>query len=210
MSKKVVLSVLIIILLAGIGGGLYFWQKATIPQISESQRKEDLKKMLGRDVKEEVKEVTEAAPFENDYFSLTLPRGAKRYAADERTNDDSSNSAETKSKDPLLIENMSFDLYEPRIVFVTSVRKLPSNSTKLADISGVNLRKNSPKSYKSEEISKNEVKGLVFTKKESGQFEKTAFFIAKGKLLTFALTSPNYSAEAEQVFNDVFSSLKIK
>ncbi len=208
MSKKRIQIITIIALIGAIGIGLYLWQKIALPETSDAERKADLKKVLGRDVNETEKGLPEAENYSNDYFSLTLPAGAKKYAAD-NTDLESSAPGSLQKKDPLLIENMSFDLYDPRVTFVTSVRKAPAGVSKLDDISGVALRKNSPKMYSMEKITKDNNEGLLFLKKEP-EFEKTVFFKVKDKIITFSETSQSYSKEAEDVFEKVIDSLTLK
>lgn len=208
MNKKITLLLVFIISIAGIVGGLYLWQKMSIPETSDKQRSADLKKVLGRDARESATTPSAAQDYSNDYFSLKLPPGAKRYAADNKDLE-SSEEGSLKKKDPLLIENMSFDIYEPRLTFVTSVRKMPPGSKKIDEVSGVTLRKNSPKIYMMEKISKNGQEGLVFTKKEP-DFEKTAFFPVKDKIITISATATSFSDDALTVFGSVLDSFEIK
>lgn len=169
--------------------------------LTEKQKKEALKEILGRSPKEE-KNVQSGAldslEYSGKYFSLTYPSSVTVY------NRENKNVRDNKS----ILEFFRLDQNEPNLSFIAQVIE-GSNFQNLDEYPAVALRKNQKKNYVESEIEIDSTKGVSFIGKPAyGKTDKVSFILKNNKIFSFSISATNLS-EVEEIYNRILSTVKI-
>lgn len=105
------------------------------------------------------------------------------------------------------LEDFSFDIRSPRLVFNMAVLGNPAGQMSIDDNPGVKLRQSRPDLYSEETITVDGQKGKVYS--QSTEAEKTAFFLVKNKIYTISVTGTIFE-EVKKLEYQVLKSVKFK
>lgn len=194
MKKKIAVLVFIMIILS-LGTGFYVFSQPSSKALSDEVKEDALEKLLGRDVKFSDDTPQGNSIYDGKTISFSYP--AKAIVYDFRERSSSSQSA--------ALDDFSFDIKEPRLIFNLKVSKSSINS--IDDIPAARLRAMRPE-YKKQNFSIEGVKGMSFYN-ESGEPEKSGFLISNGRIFSFSVTG-SIPSEVEKLFDGIISSSKFK
>lgn len=184
-KKKIIIPVIILTFIST--GFLYWHFTASKIELSEAERANAYKQLLGRDIKEEVK--IEEKGFQGNYFSLTYPSNLSVKEA--------TSSSEQKS------ETLRMLGFNPRLNLV--VMAVNGEGISLDDYSAVKFRRQSEEWKDTESSSNiNNSNTVVFTNKKSP--EKTAFLKKNNMIYSISISGSNFS-EVEKLFESIAKTI---
>ncbi len=199
MKKWIVIGVIGLILI--ISGGIAFYLLSLPPKetMSKAAKEEAVTKLLGRKAQLDADNIPQGnTEYTGKYVSFTYP--AKALIYEYKDPSFASNSSR--------LEDFSFDIKEPKIVFNMQIISNSSQIATIDDHPSVKLRDLRSYEYKKSDITAGNMKGRAFYKKENGA-EKTGFVLNKDKIFSISITGTS-SDEVEKLFDAVISTVKFK
>jgi len=194
--KKKIASIILILLILAVG---YFAFLVAPKSLSQQQKEQDLAKILGRAPNLNGKPVRQGDVLhQGKYMSFYYPAQSVIYHQ-------MLNGQQIDSKNSL--EFFEFDMEEPRLLAVTAVIQVSSVIQGITDFPGVRLRQSQPDMYQQSNRTAGGQNGLVFDKKDSTGYERTAYFYINGKIYSISVQSANKSKLTE-IFNKIMLTLK--
>ena len=194
MKKWILISVLIL-LLAGSGIAFYILSLPPKDSLSNGFKEEAVTRLLGRKAQLNPEVKTGNTQYKGKYISFKYPAKALIYAY--RENSTSSTSAS--------LEDFSFDIKQPKLVFnMTGVSKT-SNSSTIEDYPAVRLRLQRSYEYTKSTFTMDKMRGVAFFKKENGG-EKSGFILNDGKIYTISITGTS-GREVEKLFSNIIATV---
>ena len=195
MKKKIALVFLALLILAG----AYFAFLVAPRSLSEQEKERNLAKILGREPNLNGKPIRQGDVLhQGKYASFYYPAQSVIYHQ-------MLNGKEIDNKATL--EFFEFDMEEPRLLAVTAVIQVSSVIRGVTDFPGVRLRQSQPEIYQQSDLMANGQSGLVFEKKDSTGYERSAFFYINGRIYSFSVQSANRNKLTE-IFNKIMLTLK--
>jgi hypothetical protein len=165
--------------------------------LSESQKQEALTNILGRKPNlNNGKQLAGNIDYKGKHVSFSYPARARIYNSTGIFLDKNSN----------YVENFSFDISIPRLIFTLAVKRNDTNISNFSDISDVKLRQLPSMGYGQKDLEVDGEKGIVF-EKQGDNPEITAFFIVKDKIYSFVVTGSDFR-DVEKLFNDLEKTIK--
>lgn len=197
MKEKVIIYTVVVVAAAGLGILFYRFSQPSGSKFTDEFKEKAVADLLGR--KAELSDTTPQGEkiYKGKTISFTYPAQAIIY--DYREKSTSSGSA--------AIEDFSFDIKEPKLVFNVRITDAPVGVSNPLDLPAVRLRETRLYEYKKGQIKLGNAEGIIYTKEANGG-EKTGFWIAKGKVISIAITGSDISA-VEDLFKTVVSSAEI-
>ncbi len=160
--------------------------------MSKEFKEEAISKLLGRKAQIEAENVpTGSALYKGEYITFEYPAKATVY--DYRSED--------VKKNAKFLEDFSFDIKSPKLVFNM---KVVEGGKDLDNLSAVRLREERSYEYKKSEIKIRDTEGVAFYK-DGQEAEKSGFFIYSGNTYTFSVTGSN-EEELVKLFDAIISS----
>jgi hypothetical protein len=195
--KKILIACLLVLIIVG-GVGFYIFSQPSGNNLSDEFKKDALTKLLGRQVK-----LTDDTPqgdveFDGEYISFRYPAKAIAYTYRETS---------TSSKSATL-EDFSFDIKEPKLVFNYAVHQNNSNLSTISDFPAVKLRETRLYEYEKGSFEIDNASGIYYFKKENGP-EKSGFLLLDGKIYSISITGTSAN-DVDNLFNSIVSSSKLK
>jgi hypothetical protein len=192
-KKILIIFSIVIVLIVAIVFSMLNRSTATL---TEKEKEAALSKILDRPVNLTEKYIpTGDISYKGKYMAFSYPASAIKYVQ-------TINGKPVKQLD---LEDFSFDMDNPKIYIVTVVLNA-SSANSVLDNSGVKLRQ-SDTSYKQTKIIADGQDGVAFEKLADNNFEKTGFFLVRGRFYSFAIQSPDPKA-AGDLFTRLILSLK--
>jgi len=193
-KKKIWLILLILVISLGIA----FWYFSQPPKdnLSDEFKEEAVTKLLGR--KANLGDDVPKGDTEYNGKFITFKYPAKAIIYTHREYSISSASAN--------LEDFSFDIKEPRLIFNLMVNERAANTT-LDDIPSVRLREIRGE-YEKGQFKIQNLSGRVFTN-DSGKPEKSGYLMTDDKVYTFSITGSSLE-EVEALFEKITKSAKFK
>jgi hypothetical protein len=196
MKKIFYFVIALILVIAAISAFLVL--NRTTKTMSKAESEAALAKMLGRKPNLDVKDApTGNVAYNGKYVYLMYPAMAKIYTYRDPGS----------LTDKNMVENFSFDIADPRLIFNLGVSQNPDSVMSLDDISAVRLREDKSRGYQQAEASVDGQKGLTFTRSDQQQSEKTGIFMVNGKTYSISVTG-NDTKEVANLFDNVIKSLR--
>ena len=192
-KKLLIIFSIVIVLTVAI---VFFILNRSTATLTQKEKEQALSKILDRPVNLTEKYIpTGDVTYKGKYMTFSYPASAVKYVQ-------MINGKPIKSLD---LEDFSFDMDNPKIYIVTVVLSAPAASS-VSDNSGVRMRQ-SDAFYKQTKIFADGQNGLAFEKMADNNFEKTGFFLVRGRFYSFAIQSPDPKAVGN-LFNRLILSLK--
>jgi hypothetical protein len=197
MKKKILLLVCLVVVAIG---GVLFYILSQPPQetLSNEFKEKAVTKILGR--KAELNETPEKkgnVAYNGKYLQFDYPAKAIIYNLKDPGFASSSS----------LLEDFSFDIKEPRLVLNLAVLQA-GRQTDIMDNPGVKLRQSQPGIYSGERRTVDGQSGQVY--EGHGETpEKTAFFLAYGRIYTISVTGTSFEA-VKELADGILSSMKFR
>ncbi len=175
----------------------YFFSKPSGKPLSDEFKEKAIEKMLGREAV-----LTDTTPkgekiYDGKNITFSYPAKAVVYEYREQSS----------SKDERGLDDFSFDIKSPKLVFNLKVMESRGAQT-LSDIPAVKLRQNRSYEYKKENFTLDGIMGESYSKSENGG-EKSGFVINNGKTITISITGSDF-IEIERLFASIATSSKLK
>lgn len=194
-KKLILLSVLLILLLSG-AAAFYILSAPPKEALTDEFKEEAVTRLLGRKANINPENVpTGDTEYEGENIYFKYPAKALIY-----TYRDSSKSAN--------LEDFSFDVKTPKLVFNMQVLDNNSNLTTILDFPSVRLREQRSYEYKITDIKAGKNAGKAYYKAGS-EPEKSGFFLANGKIYSISITGTN-DEEVSKLFDKIISTLVLK
>ena len=192
--KKWIIVIIFLLLLVGAGVGFYLISQPPKESLTKDFKEQAITKLLGRkaqlDVVEEKKGNTS---YKGKYISFEYPAKAEIYTI----------------KDPgfasssALLEDFSFDIRSPRLIFNMAVLKSIANS--VDDNPGVKFRQNANGTYIEQIVTIDGHQGKVYAR--SGEEpEETGFFLVDGRMYSLSITGTDFT-EIKNLFDSLLKSV---
>lgn len=196
MKKKIFIAILIIVIITGLVS-LYIFLNYPSNNMSEAEKEAAIAKILGR--KPNLTDNTPVGDIEykGKYIYFKYPAAAvirKQLLNGQEVQYDG-------------LERLILKIESSKITLYMEVIEAPVNITSINDYPSVKLRQIESSGYIEQDVFVEEVKGLSFEKQTTSSFEKTAFFILKGRIYSFSIQGPD-AKEVEKLFNSIISSTK--
>lgn len=195
LSRKIFIFPILLILI--ITGSVLWINSASENRLSDSKRDYTIKKVLGRNLRNEKPKGSKWIVYANNYFTIQHPSDAAIYNEKKKTG----------QNDSTTLNLFSFDLTDPRITFASGVYDVENNS-QLEEIPSVKFRKSQNNLYKESMLEISGTEGLYFNKEKDG-VEKTLFIIKNNRLYSFSLSAMTPSKEIDRIFEKLIFSIKI-
>lgn len=195
--SNIIFGILLVVLLGIFIAGFLILNRSASP-MTEKEKVQALDNILGRPVVLQEKKVPAGdITYQGKYVSFLYPAAAEKFVP-------SLNGTPIPSKD---LEDFYFSLGDdPRIDVTTTVTKVSSVETSIADEPSVRLRQSQKDIYQQTEITADKQNGLAFTK-VSGGIEETAFFFVNNKIYTFAVSGSDQQ-NVTALYNKIILSIK--
>lgn len=197
MKKRILLIVLTLIILSG---AVVFYILSLPPKdkLTEEFKKKALTDLLGRQVN-----LTDDTPkgdteFDGKYISFKYPAKAVIYTFRENSTSSSSGA----------LEDFSFDIKEPKLVFNLRVSSNNTNISDVSDFPAVRLRESRLYEYKKSDFLIGKSRGVAYAK-DGQEGEKSGFILNGNEIYSFSVTGSNTDAVSD-LFDSVVSSSKFK
>ena len=194
MKKIVLILILGITLILG-GIAFYYFSQPPKDKLSDRYKEQAIEKLLGRKANinpEKVK--TGDAEFKGKYITFKYPAKAVVY----KYQDPSFKKNDTR------LEDFSFDIKSPRLVFNLQVLQDTSNLSSIVDYPGVRLREVRSE-YKRSDITIGDTKGKVYFN-SSSQAEKTGFFLKNEIIYSISITGSD-ADEVSLLFDNIIRTV---
>jgi hypothetical protein len=178
----------------------YFILNSPARELTSKEKEKALTQIVGRKLNLTGKDIpTGNLLHKGKYASFSYPAAAKIYRQ-------MLNGKEAENTGAL--ESFMFDLESPKVYVVTEVIKAPSTTVNLSDYPSVSLRQTQKDQYSQVIVQVSDgTSGLGFNKTGDTGFEKTMFFLVKGKIYSFSITSVDRQVE-EGIAGKILSTLK--
>ncbi len=194
--KPIVLGIIFLLVLIALGLAFFYFSQPSNKPLSDDFKKKAIERMLGRQAVLTDITIRGESVFDGQNISFSYPSKAVIYEYRE----------ESSSKDESELDDFSFDIKNPRMVFNLKVYEA-NGMTLLSDFPAVKLRE-SRSEYKKEEFMLDGQKGIVFSN-NSSQIEKSGFLIYQDKIITISITGSSES-EISNLFSSIITSSKLK
>lgn len=198
MKKWVALGVFLIFLVAG-AVAFYLLSQPPKESLSDDFKQKAITKMLGRKAQlTQIEEKKGKVAYNGKYISFDYPAKAVIY----------------NYKDPgfasssSLLEDFSFDIKSPRLIFNLAVLKTSGKLHTIDDDSGVMFRKNSPGQYKDVSRPINGYVGRIYERDDENP-EKTAFFLVGGRFYSISVTGNSFD-DIQALADNILKTVKFK
>jgi len=198
MKKWIVLISVLIIVVAG-GVAFYFFSQPPKDGLSDEFKKEAVTKLLGRKAQLTRENIPDGnVAFEGESISFLYPARAIPYEYRE----------ESSQKNTNVIEDFSFDMKDPKIIFSLKVASNTSGINDVSDIPAGRLRQDRSGEY----IEEKEIIGgeaIISFYKQTREPEKTGFIITPDRIYTISITG-NIAEEVESLFDTITSTIELR
>lgn len=196
-KKRYIIIPLILIL---VSGSLFYWQKSTVPKLSEEGKAKALEKAMGRNLRQGLDTPATWKKYIGKNFEFEIPPRAIEYDLKKQQIEKNTN----------LIERYSFDSDPPRMIFVATVSDATKMQVKsLSDIPSVTMRQAKIDEYKKYSITIDNNDAIAFNKLVK-DYEGTVFMLKDNKVYTFSLSSEYESDSLGEIFDRMMKSVVIK
>jgi hypothetical protein len=180
----------------------FLFLNRTVSPLSEADKHKALLKLLGRQVNLSEKTTPQGnLSYNGKYYSLMYPKAAEIYNPPDMANASAAG----------ILEWFSFNIKQlPRAYFYSEVKEAPWYLSSVSDYSGIAFRLAKPDIYSKASITAGNQDGLVFEKQSlsnSEAYEKSGFFLVKGKIYSFTVQSVDERME-KSLFDKVMSTLR--
>ena len=196
MKSKLILFLVASILLLVVAFLFYVYSQPSKEKMSDEFKQKAVTKLLGRKAQLSDDNIpTGDTEFKGKYITFKYPAKALIYKF--RENSSSSISAS--------LEDFSFDLKDPNVIFNLKVTRNSANLTNISDIPAVRLRELRDYEYEKSQIDTKKINGVAFFKKING-IEKSAFLLHNNMVYTISVTGVEESSTLA-LFDKVISSI---
>lgn len=195
MKKRIVFIVIFLLLL--ISGGVAFYILSQPPKetLSKEFKEEAVTKLLGRKAQLDAKNIpTGDTEYKGKNISFKYPAKAVIYTYRGKA------AVTNKS----LLEDFSFDISDPKLVFNMQVTKNTSDFATIQELPSLKLRENRSYEYTKTPMTISGQEGFAYFKKENGA-EKSGFFLYNDKIYMISITGSS-AEEVEKLFDSVVAS----
>ncbi len=191
------ISVIILLIIIVIVGILFsVLSQPSKEKLSKDFKEQAITKLLGRKAKLDVApEKTGNVEYKGKYISFSYPAKAEIYTI----------------KDPgfasssALLENFSFDIRSPRLIFNMAILKNNGKAKSVDDNPGVKLRQNAPFTYKETLVTIDGVYGKVYARRDE-EPEKTGFFLHNDMMYSLSVTGTVFE-DVQSLFDSLVKSI---
>lgn len=194
LSRKLLIIAILIILI--IIGTISWHNYTSSARLSSSDKEKTIKKVLGRNLRDEKPKVNKWITYRNSYFSIRYPSAADIFT-----------DQKPSAQNSYALTLFSFDMDDPRATFTSGVYLVDYNSP-LEEIPAVRLRRSQNNTYRESEIVVSGIRGLFFEKEIEG-VEKTIFLLKNNNLYSFSLTGSRAGNDMDDLFDKIISSINI-
>lgn len=192
--KKLLLLLVLVLLLSVLGISFYILSQPPKEKLSEEFKEKAITELLGRKAQLEDNALQGETSYDGKYIKFDYPSKALVYKFRETSTTSTSST----------IEDFSFDIKQPKLVFNMTVRPNDSNISSIDDLPAVKLREARIYEYKKSIFEIDRVSGVAYFKKETGA-EKSGFVLSTDKVYSFSITGVE-AEEVEKLFDRVIST----
>lgn len=197
MKTKLIL-VMIFLVIPILGVGFYFLSQPPKEKLSNEFKEKAITQLLGRKAQLDDDSPTGEIEYKGKSITFKYPARALKYEFREKSS--STNSA--------ALDDFSFDIKEPKMVFNLLVLPNSSNLTTIEEYPAVRLRESRLYEYRKSVGNLSTIKGVVYAKEDNGA-EKSGFWLVDDKIYSIAITGVDLDA-VSVLFDSILASSKIK